>query len=69
MEKLLNDIKAKVEEFIKDADLQAEKGNKAAGMRAAKHRSNWRRCSRNSARYPSRLRNKYCRATDDKRRS
>ena len=34
MEKLLNDIKAKVEEFIKDADLQAEKGNKAAGMRA-----------------------------------
>ena len=29
MEKLLNDIKAKVEEFIKDADLQAEKGNKA----------------------------------------
>ena len=36
MEKLLNDIKAKVEEFIKDADLQAEKGNKAAGMRARK---------------------------------
>ena len=36
MEKLLNDIKAKVEDFIKDADLQAEKGNKAAGMRARK---------------------------------
>lgn len=36
MEKLLNEIKAKVEEFIKDADLQAEKGNKAAGMRARK---------------------------------
>ena len=36
MEKLLNDIKAQVEEFIKDADLQAEKGNKAAGMRARK---------------------------------
>lgn len=34
MEELLVKIKAEFEAFAKDADLQAEKGNKAAGIRA-----------------------------------
>ncbi|MDD3320046.1 MAG: histone H1 [Paludibacter sp.] len=36
MEVLLNKIKAEFESFVKDADLQLEKGNKAAGTRARK---------------------------------
>jgi len=36
MEELLNKIKAEFEAFAKDADLQSEKGNKAAGTRARK---------------------------------
>jgi hypothetical protein len=36
MEELLNKVKAEFEAFGKDADLQAEKGNKAAGTRARK---------------------------------
>ncbi len=34
MEELLNKIKAEFEIFGQDAELQLEKGNKAAGMRA-----------------------------------
>lgn len=34
MEELLNNIKAEFEAFAKDAELQTEKGNKAAGTRA-----------------------------------
>ena len=34
MEELVNKIKAEFEAFAKDADLQTEKGNKAAGTRA-----------------------------------
>lgn len=36
MEELLNKIKAEFESFSKDAELQVEKGNKAAGTRARK---------------------------------
>jgi len=36
MEELVNKIKAEFEAFAKDADLQTEKGNKAAGTRARK---------------------------------
>jgi len=36
MEVLVNKIKAEFEAFAKDADLQIEKGNKAAGTRARK---------------------------------
>lgn len=36
MEELLNKIKAEFELFTKDADLQVEKSNKAAGTRARK---------------------------------
>lgn len=36
MEELLNKIKAEFDVFGKDADLQLEKGNKAAGTRARK---------------------------------
>lgn len=36
MEALVNKIKAEFEAFAKDADLQSEKGNKAAGGRARK---------------------------------
>lgn len=36
MEELLNKVKAEFEAFVKDAALQAEKGNKAAGTRARK---------------------------------
>lgn len=36
MEELLKKIKAEIEAFGKDADLQLEKGNKAAGTRARK---------------------------------
>jgi len=36
MEVLVNKIKAEFEGFVKDADLQLEKGNKAAGTRARK---------------------------------
>ena len=34
MEELVNKIKAQFEAFVTDADLQVEKGNKAAGTRA-----------------------------------
>jgi hypothetical protein len=34
MEELVNKIKAQFEAFATDADLQVEKGNKAAGTRA-----------------------------------
>lgn len=36
MEKLLKQIQEKLEDFAKDAQAQAEKGNKAAGTRARK---------------------------------
>jgi len=36
MEKLVSKIKAEFEAFATDADLQVEKGNKAAGTRARK---------------------------------
>lgn len=36
MEELVGKIKAEFEGFTKDADLQVEKGNKAAGTRARK---------------------------------
>ena len=36
MKELINKIKAEFEGFGKDADLQVEKGNKAAGTRARK---------------------------------
>lgn len=36
MENLLNQIKEQLDEFVKNADTQAEKGNKAAGARARK---------------------------------
>jgi hypothetical protein len=36
MENLFNDIKSKFETFTKDASLQIEKSNKAAGTRARK---------------------------------
>ncbi len=36
MEELLNKIKAEFDAFTKDASLQSEKGNKAAGTRARK---------------------------------
>lgn len=36
MEKLLQEIKAQLEDFAKNAEAQAEKGNKAAGTRARK---------------------------------
>jgi len=36
MEELVGKIKAEFEAFAKDADLQVEKGNKAAGTRARK---------------------------------
>ena len=36
MEKLVNKIKAECAAFATDADLQVEKGNKAAGTRARK---------------------------------
>lgn len=36
MEELLNKIKAEFDAFAKDASLQSEKGNKAAGTRARK---------------------------------
>ena len=36
MEKLVNKIKAEFEAFATDANLQIEKGNKAAGTRARK---------------------------------
>lgn len=36
MEELIGKIKGEFEAFAKDADLQAEKGNKAAGTRARK---------------------------------
>jgi hypothetical protein len=36
MEELIGKIKAEFEAFAKDADLQTEKGNKAAGTRARK---------------------------------
>jgi hypothetical protein len=36
MEELLGKIKVEFEAFAKDADLQVEKGNKAAGTRARK---------------------------------
>ncbi|KPH13318.1 histone H1 [Chryseobacterium sp. ERMR1:04] len=36
MKELLEKINAELEKFITDADLQVEKGNKAAGTRARK---------------------------------
>ncbi|HLP04498.1 MAG TPA: hypothetical protein VK152_03625 [Paludibacter sp.] len=36
MKELVSKIKAECEAFAKDADLQVEKGNKAAGTRARK---------------------------------
>jgi len=36
MEELVNKIKAEFEAFVTDANLQVEKGNKAAGTRARK---------------------------------
>ncbi|MEI6753022.1 MAG: histone H1 [Paludibacter sp.] len=36
MKELVNKIKAEFEAFATDADLQVEKGNKAAGTRARK---------------------------------
>ena len=36
MEAIVNKIKAEFEAFVKDAGLQMEKGNKAAGTRARK---------------------------------
>lgn len=36
MKELVNKIKAEFESFATDADLQVEKGNKAAGTRARK---------------------------------
>ncbi len=36
MEELVNKIKAEFDAFAKDASLQIEKGNKAAGTRARK---------------------------------
>ena len=36
MEVLVNKIKAEFEAFVTDANLQVEKGNKAAGTRARK---------------------------------
>ena len=36
MEAIVNKIKAEFEAFVKDASLQTEKGNKAAGTRARK---------------------------------
>jgi hypothetical protein len=36
MEELVNKIKAEFEAFVTDANLQIEKGNKAAGTRARK---------------------------------
>lgn len=36
MKNLLDQIQGKLEDFLKDAQAQAEKGNKAAGTRARK---------------------------------
>ena len=36
MKELVNQIKAEYEVFVKNADAQVEKGNKAAGARARK---------------------------------
>lgn len=36
MEELVNKIKAEFDAFVTDANLQVEKGNKAAGTRARK---------------------------------
>ncbi|HIT98554.1 MAG TPA: histone H1 [Candidatus Merdimorpha stercoravium] len=36
MENLLQEIQGKLEAFVKDAEAQVEKGNKAAGTRARK---------------------------------
>lgn len=36
MENLLKEIQEKLDAFVKDAEAQAEKGNKAAGTRARK---------------------------------
>lgn len=36
MENLLKDIQEKLDAFVKDAEAQVEKGNKAAGTRARK---------------------------------
>ncbi len=36
MKELLDQIKAEIEIFVKEADAQATKGNKAAGTRARK---------------------------------
>lgn len=40
MEKLLEQIKAEYNAFVENADLQVEKNNKAAGMRARKNSLN-----------------------------
>lgn len=37
MDKLLAQIKAEIDAFVKNADAQAVKGNKAAGTRARKN--------------------------------
>ena len=36
MENLLKEIQEKLDAFVKDAEAQVEKGNKAAGIRARK---------------------------------
>ncbi len=36
MKNLVNQIKAEIDAFVKNADAQVEKGNKAAGQRARK---------------------------------
>ena len=40
MKELVNQIKAEYAEFVKNADAQIEKGNKAAGARARKNALN-----------------------------
>lgn len=44
MNELLLQLQMKMEAFQKDATLQAEKGNKAAGQRAAVSHLKWNRC-------------------------
>ena len=43
MKDLIEQISAKSEAFLKDANSQLDKGNKAAELRAAEHHSNWSR--------------------------
>ena len=64
MKQLVEKLNAEIAEFVKNAEAQVVKGNKAAGARARKAALALMKISRNSVKFPWKLQsNSFCKRT------